>query len=131
MDPLTAAIRANPFMTGYIPPEIYSPPMIGELRSYLPPESRVTALAIFLYAAGVTPWSWAREPDFIVDADPDRAVAMHIEAGIAQLEAHMRASLGLMDAVMEAELLARESGKRLYDPTTMTPLFPDEQDTLQ
>lgn len=127
MDPLLAAIRANPFMTGDVPAHIYAPPNIGELRSYLPPEARVTTLAILLYAAGVTPWSWAREPDWLIAATPEETLEIVLDNTARAVYADTQKTLGLLDALMDAEVMARESGKRLYDPTTMTPLFPDEE----
>lgn len=96
--------------TGHIPAELFPPPLSGELRSYLPPEARVTELAIMLYLAGITPWSWAREPDWLRAHDPDIT-----REQIADKAVHDWLFGCALDAALaEAEGLANASGRTLF-----------------
>lgn len=126
---LTAALLQTNFFTGHVPPEVVPAPFVGELRSYLPPEARVTKLALMLYCAGITPWSWAREPDWLITHD-DRAIDLAAQrAGDAALHIG-QASFGLLDAVHDAESWLNERGQYLADPNTGERLFPANEETL-
>lgn len=127
---LRDAILSNPFMTGECPTGLFFDPVIGELRSYLPPEVRVTTLALCLYSAGLTPHSWAREGQWMVAASREQERDLYVAVASAQVSRSMAFSVGLTEALLEAESMARESGRRLVDPETGAPMFPDEE-TLQ
>lgn len=127
---LQYALNQSLFMTGHLPDDIVSEPAIGELRSYLPPEARVTALALSLYVVGVTPWSWAREPDWLESHDHNDAIDIAAaNAGHAAFRIAAR-SVGLSFAVADAESWLNERGQYLADPETGERLFDQQQETL-
>jgi hypothetical protein len=105
----------NSLATGHIPPEFFPPPRYGELRSHLPPEARVATLAIMLYAAGITPWSWIwRESDWLLGHDPDVVTAQRVSYAADEIAHKLRMEWALQDALADAEQLAKASGRTLY-----------------
>lgn len=120
---LQYALSQSLFMTGHIPDDIVPQARAGELRSYLPPDQRPTLLALSLYVVGVTPWSWARDPDWLEYHDVQASI--DVAATKAWHAAHRIAagSIGLQAAVLEAEQWLNEQGRYLADPETGERLF--------
>lgn len=114
--------------TGHIPRDLFPPPLYGELRSYLPPEARVATLAIMLYAAGVTPWSWAmREPDWLLGPDPDVVTAQRVQYA-ADKAAHDKAMAdAMLGALREARIMAATQGRELVLPPELAAILDKEQ----
>lgn len=107
----------NSLATGHIPPEFFPPPRYGELRSYLPPEARVSTLAIMLYCAGITPWSWVwRESDWLLGHDPEVVTAQRVKYAADEVAHKLLMEWSLQDALVEAEKLAQASGRTLFTP---------------
>lgn len=99
----------NPFMTGDIPVHLWAEPVIGELRSYLPPEARVTTMAICLYSAGLPPASWrCREPEWPEMHDND-----FVQRAAEDLRRRALFGIGLMEALDEAREMAASQGRTL------------------
>ena len=101
--------------TGHIPVEFFPPPLYGELRSYLPPEARVSMLAIMLYAAGIKPWSWVlRESDWLLGHDPDVVLGQKIQYAADKAAHELALNTALNDAIAEAERMAQAGGRSLF-----------------
>ncbi len=108
--------------TGHVPPEFFPVPLYGELRSHLPPEARVSMLAIMLYAADVTPWSWAmREPDWLLGHDPDVVTAQRIGYAADKAAHEMLFSVALVEAIEDARQFAASNGYTLIDTEEPAP----------
>ena len=97
-------------------PASYFPPNVcGELRSYLPPDCRVSFLALAIYCGGITPWSWVmREPDWLLGHDPDVVTEQRVSYAAAEVAHKLRMEWALQDALADAEQLAKASGRTLY-----------------
>lgn len=127
---LQHALNHSLFMTGHLPEDIVGDPRIGELRSYLPPDQRPTMLALSLYVVGVTPWSWAREPDWLEYHDVQASIDVAATKAWHAAQRIAAGSIGLQAAVLEAEQWLNEQGRYLADPETGERLFPASEETL-
>ena len=108
--------------TGHVPPEFFPVPLYGELRSHLPPEARVSMLAIMLYAADITPWSWVmREPDWLLGHDPDVVTAQRIGYAADKAAHEMLFSVALVEAIEDARQFAASNGYTLIDTEEPAP----------
>jgi hypothetical protein len=108
----------NSLATGVMPASYFPPNVYGELRSYLPPDCRVSFLALAIYCGGITPWSWVmREPDWLLGHDPDVVTAQRVKYAADEVAHKLLMEWSLQDALVEAEKLAQASGRTLFTPT--------------